>query len=165
MNIRNAELKDCTAIFAMIDEAKAFMASHGNPTQWGDGYPQHWLIEEDIAQRRGYVCEEADHLYAYFMLLGGDEPDYQEIDGAWLNDFPYLTLHRVISTGEKKGMVDKIVSWSLARCENLRGDTYKDNQPMRRAFERNGFIPCGTIWIGGRKDMPRIAYHHPSTRL
>lgn len=39
---------------------------------------------------------------------------------------------------------------------NLRGDTHERNLPMRRAFERNGFERCGTIWV--EDGTPRIAY-------
>ena len=161
MEIRNAQANETDAIMEMMENAKRFMATHGNPDQWNGSYPERELIEEDIRLGRGYVCAEGAHVYAYFMLLKGDEPDYRVIDGAWLNDLPYMTLHRIASTGERPGMADLIVRWSLLQCQNLRGDTYKDNLPMQRAFERNGFLPCGTIWIDGRKDMPRIAYHRP----
>lgn len=160
MTIRRATTADLETILTMIEQARAFMAANGNPEQWSDGYPQKSLIEEDIAIRRGYVCDEDDHIYAYFVVCEDDEPDYRHIEGAWLNDLPYMTLHRVISTGERHGMTDLIIQWMLERCQNLRGDTHAANTFMQRAFERNGFVRCGTIWICGDKSMPRIAYHH-----
>ena len=53
-------------------------------------------------------------------------------------------------------MVDEIVTWAFSRYPNLRGDTHERNLPMRRAFERNGFERCGTIWV--EDGSPRIAY-------
>lgn len=59
------------------------------------------LIEQDVARRQAYVCEENEHIYAAFVLALGDEPTYRVIEGAWKNDRPYGTLHRVASTGRK----------------------------------------------------------------
>lgn len=159
MNIRQTAPAELDAVMRIYDGARAFMAKAGNPSQWTGGYPWRDLIEEDIALGRSYVCEEDGRLYAVFALIAGEEPDYAVIDGAWLDDLPYRTLHRVASTGERRGMTDIIVEWSLARCANLRADTHEDNLPMQRAFLRNGFRRCGTIWLaaGG----PRVAYQRP----
>jgi len=163
MNIRLTTPADVDAVMQIYDNARLYMRKTGNATQWASGYPFRETVEEDIAFSRGYVCEEDGHIYAVFMLLTGEEPTYQVIDGAWLNDAPYLTLHRVASTGEKPRMVDEIVRWALQRSQNLRGDTHADNLPMQRAFERNGFIRCGTVWMAD--GSPRIAYHHPPCTL
>ena len=93
------------------------------------------------------------------MLLEEEDPNYRRIDGAWLNDLPYQTLHRVASSGERKGMVDFIAQWALTRCDNLRGYTHADNLPMQRAFERNGFRRCGIVWM--QDGTERIAYQCP----
>ena len=129
MQVRLTTEADVERVMEIYHGAQAFMAAHGNPTQWRNAYPTPEIVREDIALRRGYVCEENGHLYAAFMLLEGEDPNYRRIDGAWLNDLPYQTLHRVASSGERKGMVDFIVQWALKRCENLRGDTHADNLP------------------------------------
>lgn len=163
MQVRLTTEADLERVMEIYHGAQAFMAAHGNPTQWRDSYPTPEIVREDIALHRGYVCEENGHLYAAFMLLEGEDPNYRRIDGAWLNDLPYQTLHRVASSGERKGMVDFIVQWALKRCENLRGDTHADNLPMQRAFERNGFRRCGIVWM--QDGTERIAYQRsPETK-
>ncbi|MDD3335590.1 MAG: tRNA (adenosine(37)-N6)-dimethylallyltransferase MiaA [Eubacteriales bacterium] len=164
MIIRKAHPTELDRIMDIMESAKVFMAAHGNPNQWVDGYPQRELVAEDLELGRGYVCVEDGHIYAYFMLLSGEEPTYQVIDGAWLNDLPYLTLHRIASSGEKRGMMDEIARWAVRRNPNLRADTYTDNLPMQKAFERNGFVYCGTIWL--EDGRPRMAYHRvPKPKL
>ena len=40
MQIRASQKEDITAIMRIYEKARAFMDQTGNPTQWGDGYPQ-----------------------------------------------------------------------------------------------------------------------------
>lgn len=119
MQVRLTTEADLERVMEIYHGAQAFMAAHGNPTQWRDSYPTPEIVREDIALCRGYVCEENGHLYAAFMLLEEEDPNYRRIDGAWLNDLPYQTLHRVASSGERKGMVDFIVQWALKRARTF----------------------------------------------
>lgn len=157
MTIRKTTLADMEQLMVLFANARQFMADHGNAGQWWGGYPTREMIEADIAAGESYVCEEDGHIYASFVMINRPEPTYQKIDGAWKNDLPYGTLHRIASTGEKRGMVDTIVDWAYQQCGNLRGDTHELNLPMQKAFERNGFLRCGTIWVAD--GSPRIAYH------
>lgn len=156
MKIRKAEPDDLDMLIKMFENARRFMAGHGNAGQWGGGYPSRELIERDVGLGQSYVCEEDGRMLATFVLLEGEEPSYAVIDGAWKNDRPYGTLHRVASSGERGGMTDEIIRWAFERTGNLRGDTHADNLPMQRAFERNGFERCGTVWM--EDGTPRIAY-------
>ena len=38
----------------------------------------------------------------------------------------------------------------------MRCDTHKDNLPMRRTLEKNGYTLCGTIHV--EDGIPRVAY-------
>ena len=99
MEIRHAETADLPALGELFTSAKRFMAANGNPDQWEEGYP-HCVLERDIEKNQLYVCEEANHIYAAFVMAVGEDPTYQVIEGAWKNDLPYVTLHRIASTGE-----------------------------------------------------------------
>ena len=156
MNIRQTRMEDLPTLRLIFQNARRFMAEHGNPTQWGNAAPDESLVLEDIRLGHSWVCEEDGHLYATFALVPGEDPTYAVIRGAWKNDRPYATLHRIASTGERSGMMDEIVRFAFARYPNLRGDTHHDNLPMQKAFERNGFEECGVIWV--KDGTPRIAY-------
>lgn len=156
MEIRHAAHADLPVLGDLFSGAKAFMAAKGNPDQWEEGYP-HNVLGSDIEKNQLYVCEEEGHIYAAFVMAVGEDPTYRIIEGAWKNDLPYVTLHRIASTGEKRGMMDVIVRFAFDQCGNVRGDTHELNLPMRNAFERNGFEYCGTIWI--EDGTPRMAFH------
>jgi len=157
MEIRKARNTDLPVLMTLYANARKFMAENGNPDQWWGGYPKQDLLESDIKAGQLYVCEEKERIYGVFVLAMGDDPTYAVIDGAWKNDRPYGTLHRIASSGEKSGITDCIVRWSFDRTGNLRADTHALNLPMQKAFERNGFIHCGTIWV--EDGTPRMAYH------
>lgn len=157
MNIRLAVPQDLDALMILYANARAYMAEKGNPHQWWGGYPSRELLEEDIRLDQLYVCVEAEQIHAAFVLAMGDDPTYAVIEGAWKNDLAYGTLHRIASSGQRRGMTDEIVRWAFAQTGNLRGDTHELNIPMQNAFERNGFERCGIIYVAD--GTPRIAYH------
>ena len=100
--------------------------------------------------------------HCVFALLEDGEPTYREIfDGAWLNDEPYLTMHRVASDGTQRGVVAACTDFCRRRASalglhNIRIDTHEANAPMQRALRRCGFVRCGTIHLANGD--PRIAY-------
>ena len=55
MQIRQAKIEDFPQILALYDRARAFMAEHGNPTQWGKNYPPEELVKGDIQNGNQYV--------------------------------------------------------------------------------------------------------------
>ena len=156
MQVRLTTEADLERVMEIYHGAQAFMAAHGNPTQWRNAYPTPEIVREDIALCRGYVCEENGHLYAAFMLLEEEDPNYRRIDGAWLNDEPYGTLHRVASDGSARGIFAACMEFARARCGQLRIDTHHDNRVMQRLIEGSGFARCGIIHIAD--GSPRIAY-------
>ena len=58
MEIIPAQLQHLPAILDIYDHARTFMAQAGNPTQWGDGYPQKALLEDCLL----YTSDAADEL-------------------------------------------------------------------------------------------------------
>ena len=156
MKIRLAQKNDLAILDVLFANARRFMAEHGNAQQWWGGYPTQEMLENDIRLNQLYVCEEGGKIHAAFVLALGDEPTYQVIEGAWKNDLPYATLHRMASAGRKPGMVDVIVRWAFEKTGNLRADTHELNCAMQNGFIRNGFERCGIIYIDD--GTPRIAY-------
>lgn len=159
MIFRKAEVKDIDRIIEIYEVARQFMVDMGNPNQWINGYPKRELIEEDIARGHFYVCEgKEDHkIHGAFAFILGDDPTYEIIeDGAWLNDHPYGTIHRMASDGTVKGLLEKSLPFCFTMTDNVRIDTHADNIPMQGAIAKQGFTKCGIIHV--EDGSPRLAY-------
>lgn len=158
MTVRPARREDLARLMDIYAAARAFMAEHGNPHQWGDGYPRRELVAEDIALGRSYVIEGPDGLaHAVFMFAPGPDPTYQVIeDGAWPDDAPYGVIHRVAGDGQVRGVLAAAVAFARTRCDHIRMDTHADNTVMQAALAKNGFTRCGVIYTDD--GTPRLAY-------
>lgn len=155
--IRSAVPADLPRILEIYDSARGFMRRRGNSVQWVNGYPSESLLRADVAAGQLYVMEDEGGVYAVFAFIIGDDPTYQVIDGAWLDDgTPYGTLHRLGSDGTHTGVLSDAVDWAWGRIRHLRADTHEANHPMRRCLERAGFVYTGIITVAD--GTPRRAY-------
>ena len=149
MEIRQALLEEIPEIMKIYEAARCFMAEHGNPTQWVNGYPSE---EGEL-----YVCVSDEEIAGVFMFTKKPDITYREIfQGKWLNEKPYGTMHRMASSGIQKGVSSFCLDWCFKQCGNVRGDTHNDNYVMQKVFEKNGFKRCGIIYV--EDGTPRIAY-------
>lgn len=162
MNVRPAQAEDLERILEIYTIARRFQCDTGNPTQWAGGYPARELIEEDIRTGASHVCEENGRVVGVFALFTGEDPTYGYIEGAWPNDMPYATIHRIASDGSCRGVASFCFNWCLERHDNLRIDTHADNRVMQHVLEKNGFVPCGTIYL--ENGDPRLAYQKTAKR-
>lgn len=153
--IRKAQPEDLPRILEIYAYARQFMRDNGNPTQWGDGTPAESTLRADIAAGELYVLEE-NGLHGVFALISGVDPTYAEIEGAWLSQSPYATLHRVAGDGTLHGILDSAVAFAKTQYPHLRIDTHRDNQIMQHLIVKNGFIYCGVI--NTDDGTPRLAY-------
>ena len=158
IEIRKAEITDIDAILSVLDAARGFMRRTGNMSQWGNGYPSRDCIMADIAAGNSYVgVDAAGDIVMSFAFIIGEDPTYSIIeDGAWLNDSPYGTIHRIGSTGKHSGMMVHCVDFCMQYVDNLRLDTHEDNKAMLEAVRRLGFVRCGVIYC--QDGTPRLAF-------
>lgn len=157
MIVRNAVLEDMEQIMEVYRLAKEYMVASGNPNQWINGYPSREVIEKDIKKQQLYVCEENGQIHGTFMFFVGEEPTYQVIEqGAWKNDEPYGTIHRLGSDGTCKGIFKECLSFCREKHANLRADTHHDNKTMQHLLEKHGFERCGIVYMND--GSLRIAY-------
>ena len=156
--IRLATNADLPRIFEVYAVARQLMRESGNPHQWGDGnYPDRALIESDIAAGHSYVLVEGEEILATYFLAEGPDPCYSVmLEGAWLDEEPYVVIHRIASSGTRRGAASHCIEQAVRQYGNLRIDTHDDNLPMQRALERLGFTRCGRIPF---EDGTRITYH------
>ena len=154
--IRIATMDDLGRAHEIIGIGRAAMRRAGNTVQWSPVGVIEAGVEEDIRLGRFYVMEEAGHIYGVFALVMGDDPTYAYIEGAWREDGPYGTIHRIASDGTHRGVLSECVKWSMAQIPYLRIDTHESNHAMRAAIEKQGFVDCGTIYIAD--GTPRMAF-------
>lgn len=155
-------MQDLDRIMDIYSRARAFMAQHGNPNQWGPtNWPPEALIRKDIAEGNSYVCiNDAGQVIGTFFFVRGEdiEPTYRDItDGRWLDDSPYGVVHRIASDGSEKGTGMFCLNWAWDQCGHLRIDTHGDNKVMQNLVRKAGFVHCGTIYVE-EDDFPRLAF-------
>ena len=156
MLIRLARQADIPTLLEVYDRARQTMRARGNTTQWVGGYPSRELLEEDIARGFAYVVEEEGRVHAAFAFIVGPDPTYAVIEGAWPDQAPYGTLHRVASDGTLHGVLHQAVAFAQDRIDHLRADTHASNLAMQQALEKEGFVYCGIIHVAD--GTPRRAY-------
>lgn len=158
MMIRKTSQQDIERVMDIYAAARAFMASDGNPDQWGIAYPPQNMIEDDITQGYSYVCEEDGVVLGVFYFRIGEDPTYLQIhDGAWLDDGDYGVVHRIASARDTKGVATFCLDWCFKQHPNIRIDTHTENKPMNGLLIKLGYKRCGTIYL--QDGNPRIAYH------
>ena len=161
MEIRHTAQEDLETLLKIYAHAREFMASTGNPNQWGPtSWPPEALLRQDIAAGHSYVCtHEGAVVGTFFFDQGPDiEPTYAGItEGEWLDSSPYGVVHRIASDGTVQGCGTFCIEWAYARCGHLRIDTHGDNRVMQGLLRKLGFVHCGTIYVVEDND-PRLAF-------
>ena len=157
MDVRLATLADMEQILPVFERARQYMRETGNPHQWKDTSPTRDQLEADIANGNLYLMTDEDGVQGVFALIFGEDDSYGYIEGAWLNDEPYATIHRVASAGKRRGILGGCLDYCAMRCGNLRIDTHEDNRVMQHLVEKFGFVRCGIIYLASNGE-PRIAY-------
>ena len=157
MQIRHATEEDLGRILPIYAHARRYMKEHGNPTQWGDSYPDEATLREDIELSRLFVCTEEDEILGVFCYFFGEDPTYQKIyEGDWKNDLPYGVLHRIAVTSHRSGVASFCYDYCFSKCKNLKIDTHRNNIPMQHSLAKNGFSYCGIIYLATGDE--RLAY-------
>lgn len=156
LTIRDAKREELPLIQAMFSDARAFMRAGGNLTQWTGGYPTDEALLSDIKNGALKLCLLEDEPAAVFALCG-IEPTYALIDGgAWKNDAPYLTVHRLACVKRGRGVGSYCLDYAKSLSGNVRADTHRDNAPMQALLTKNGFSYCGIIYL--EDGAERLAY-------
>lgn len=148
---KKAAEADAGRIWQIIGQAKEQMKQLGSK-QWQDGYPLLSTIKEDIALGNGYVLCEEGVVIAYGAVIFSGEPAYDEIVGNWMDNAPYVVVHRLAVANEAKQR--GVATCFMQRVEELsrrngvfrfRVDTNFDNAYMLQLFARLGFSFCGQV--------------------
>ena len=153
---RRTLLSDLDAVMAVYEVARKSMRETGNLHQWINGYPSRRLIVADIEASNSYVVEYSGQIAGVFTFIVGEDPTYAKIEGKWLNDAPYGTIHRIASAGIVRGVADTCLDFCKRQGVSIRIDTHADNIPMLNWINKSGFTYCGIIYV--EDGSPRKAF-------
>lgn len=159
--LRPANERDAPIIWDILQGAIEQRRLEGSD-QWQNGYPNEQTVRDDIANSAAYVLVEDGTVIAYAAIILDGEPAYDTIDGKWLGDGPYATVHRVARTRDVKSRGVATTFFKLIEdlcielgIPSIRLDTNFDNLAMLKILENLSYRYCGEIFYEG---APRRAY-------
>ena len=139
----------------ITDQAKKQLRGLGLD-QWQCGYPSREVWQEDIRQGCSYLAMEGENVLGIFAFQTTPDDSYRVIDGQWLTDGAYASMHRVcVADGAKgQGVAGKMFAFGFDMARELgfpavRIDTHPGNIPMQKALAKAGFQMCGKIHLAG----------------
>lgn len=156
IKIEKAKLEDLPYILKIYEVARNYMKENGNATQWMNNYPPKELLEEDIKEGILYVIKKDNVPHSVFAFIIGEDPTYINIEGKWLDDSLYGTIHRIAGDGVIKHSLLKAINFGLTKINHLRIDTHENNKLMNESLLKYGFKKTGLIICSD--GTPRIAY-------
>lgn len=158
MTIRLATEKDIPNMRKIFNAARDYQLKTGF-TQWAEGYPAQELILKDIEKEAAYVyLNEADEIIGVLSVFTEPDPTYTYIEGEWLNEQPYATIHRIATAQNEKGVGQYLMRWVQEQHANIRIDTHKENKPMKHILDKLGYFYTGVIYI--ENGEARDAFHY-----
>lgn len=156
MYIRKTKLEEVAKVIEVIDFGRQLQRQNGNNIQWPPHYPSTTDIEADILKGQSYVCVvdsddktdlDQETIVATLCIQEGEDPTYIDIEGAWLNDRPYVTIHRIASNQKLKGAGSFCMQYVTDTYDNVKIDTHKLNKAMISLIEKFNFKHCGEIVV------------------
>ncbi len=160
--LRKANLDDASRIWEILQQAIEKRSEEGSE-QWQDGYPNYEVVQHDINKEYGYLIITSDNnIIGYVAIINEIEPAYEEINGNWLNNEPYLVIHRLAVARDIT--IKGLGTWAMQEIEKvavnkniftIKVDTNFDNASMLRVFEKLGYSYCGKVYFRGAE---RLAY-------
>ncbi len=165
-HVRLADYGDLLECHEIYKKAKKRMEKDKIP-QWTGAYPSDKDLNKDVEEKNCYVFEKKGEIRGVMALIFEEEPTYANIDGVWLTDGPYATIHRIAVKKPGSGVAEDMLDFAQALavkkgCRSLRVDTHEYNRPMRRFLSKNAFDCCGVVELAdGSK---RRAYEKPLKR-
>lgn len=157
LTVRKAESAEFDEIMGIYRTAQDFMIRTGNPNQWKHSDPTPEQIKSDIENGICHVICDRGKIHGVFALCEGVDPTYLYIeDGEWMNDAPYVAIHRIAGDQKMHGIFTSAMEYCKHFADNIRIDTHKDNRVMQNVLAKHSFSRCGTIYL--KNGESRIAF-------
>lgn len=149
--IRPANITELNEIMNIIYNAKSYLRQQGL-RQWNldDGYPSEDDILNDIQNNSCYVYIENNQIIGTMSIITIPDENYIEIEGNWLTNDKYASIHRIASNIHNKGIGVKMLLEAEEIIKkkgiySIKIDTHKINIPMTKTIIKSGYTYCGVI--------------------
>lgn len=159
--LRKAVLEDTQEAVAIYESARLFLKESGID-QWQRGGPNKEMFLQDVQNGHAYVLVHENKIVALAAVLPGPDVTYQKIEeGDWHAQEEYTVIHRVAACaawrgkGASSALFAAITFLSQDR-PYLRIDTHADNLRMQGFLRKQGFSPCGKIYL--ENGDPRLGF-------
>ncbi len=152
--IRRATKEDLEEVLQLYRQAAEFLKKH-NVDQWQNGYPNQQTFFDDLTKESIHVLCNKERVIGVATILDEIDHNYDVIEkGQWLQDGPYVCIHRITvdnsfkGAGHAKLFIEKSIDIANAKgYASIRIDTHPNNSIMRKFLKRQGFIKCGNIYL------------------
>lgn len=157
--LEQAKMEEFEEYLAIIEDAKKFQREQGF-IQWTDDYPNRATILEDLHLGKGYALKVDGKVAGYVYVDFDGEPVYEEIEGEWRTQEPYVAVHRLALSREFRGLGLSTAVFGLVEelckgkpVKSMRMDTDPCNKRMQHVLQKNGFVLCGKIIFQGSEKL------------
>ena len=150
MQVVHASLKDLKELIDIYHIAVKHMSDEGNLTQWRDLNEFIEDVKEYIHQNNFYVLKEENEILGFFAYIKNKDVAYDDIRGNWLNDEPYVVIHKIASKYHNRGVASNMLKYVIEETKkigiyNIKIDTHEKNISMQSFLNKHDFVNCGII--------------------
>lgn len=150
MRVELVNLNDLEELMNIYSLARFRMIEEGNITQWDNSSVFRDELVFYIQNNILYKVVKNDEILGYFAFIYEEENAYNIINGKWLNEEKYVTIHKIASKYNNIGIGSYIIKYVINRCKNeniynVKIDTHANNKSMNKFLINKGFVKCGVI--------------------
>ena len=164
LKFRKADINDLEEVLEIYSEARLKFAND-KTYQWTDNYPNEDTYKQDLEENNVFVTILDNKIVGVLTILLKEELDYRVINGNWINDEKYITIHRIATKAGYRGngigsfMIEVAKKFALENnINNIRIDTHENNIDMKRLLNKMSFVKCGVIYLREKNNDPRDAF-------
>lgn len=150
--IRKGCMEDLRVIMEMIHNVVDDMELKGI-YQWDNVYPNSWVISVDLNEGTLSVYEDNGTVKGIIVLNEHQDDEYRDVDWEFKSG-RQLVVHRLCIDPkcQGQGIASQLMDFAEDRgrelgYDSIRLDTFSENKPARRLYEKLGYKIVGTVYF------------------
>ncbi len=154
--IRKATIHDIDEIECLYDDLNDYLEEHENGPRWKKGvYPVRVNAEEALGESTLYVAVIDEKIVGTVVLSRKQDEAYKEVDWQIEYDVPVFVVG-VLAVHPNylgRGVAQSLLNYATVlgkECgiKAIRLDTYEENIPAAKLYEKCGFTYMGLLDLG-----------------